>query len=132
MSHKNGATIGLTVTSESHSMSVDKTNDELFLTRAPIDCVKPSYKTSIASSSYPGSIPKIASTNALFPFAALPAVLTKSSKITRILNKCSKVFTRCVHKVQNQYILVMPVLKSPSLVQHLTKYPRKLNISREI
>ena len=41
MSPKNGITIDLTVTSASDPMSVDNTDDDLVLTKAPIDTTKP-------------------------------------------------------------------------------------------
>ena len=52
MSPKNGTTIDLTVTSASDPMSVDKTDDELVSTRAPIETAKPSSRPSTATSSY--------------------------------------------------------------------------------
>ena len=50
MSPKNGITIDLTVTSAYNLMSVDNTDDELVLTRAPIDNPKPSSQPTAATS----------------------------------------------------------------------------------
>ena len=46
---KNGTTIDLTVTSASDPMSVDKTDDELVSTRAPIETDKPSTQPATSS-----------------------------------------------------------------------------------
>ena len=45
MSSKKGTTVDLTVTLASDAMSVDNTDDELVVSRAPVDTDKPSYKS---------------------------------------------------------------------------------------
>ena len=57
------------------------TDDELFLTRAPIDTAKPSSQPDTSTSSSPIYTPRNASTSALSPSTSLPAASTSSSKI---------------------------------------------------
>ena len=77
---KDGTIIHLTVTSATNTMSVDRTDNNIYIFRASIDIVKPYYQNAVPISYYSSSTPKTASTAALIPLSALPDTLTKSSK----------------------------------------------------
>ena len=81
MSPKNGTAIDLTVTSSSDPMSVDNIDDELVLTREPIETSKLSSQPANDFSSSLRYTLITASISALYPSAAFPASLTSSSKI---------------------------------------------------
>ena len=66
-------------------MSLDNTEDELVVTRAPIDTSKPSYKPATATLSSSISTPKTTSTSALSPSDTVPSTI-KNQEVERIYN----------------------------------------------
>ena len=76
MTPTNGTNVNFTVTTASNPMSVNNTGDLYYLTREPIENLKPSSQTAADTSYYSRYTPKNDSTSALYPINALPADLT--------------------------------------------------------
>ena len=77
---QNGIIIDFTVTSESDTISVDNTDNELVSTRAPLETDQPYSQPTTYTSSSSGSAPRNYSTSALSDSNALPSALKLSSK----------------------------------------------------
>ena len=83
MSPQNDTTIDWTITSVSDLMSVDNTDNESVLTRAPIETPKPYYKHDAPNSYSSRYNPRTASASKISPSFALPVSVTQYTKTNK-------------------------------------------------